>query len=139
MVDLINAAMKDEMRRDGRIVVFGEEPYAEFVGDRKDLAFRDEEGLTLLKAYRARGIPTVAVFLSGRPLWVNRELNAADAFVAAWLPGSEGAGVADVDDFAGPGMTDQKPRHGIDRLLRGGQADAGQWFGTQRLQALCSD
>ena len=81
---------------DAAIVVFGEEPYAEFVGDRKDLAFRDEEGLELLKAYRARGIPTVAVFLSGRPLWVNRELNAADAFVAAWLPGSEGAGVADV-------------------------------------------
>ncbi len=78
------------------IVVFGEQPYAEFVGDRKDLAFRDEEGLTLLKAYKARGVPTVAVFLSGRPLWVNRELNAADAFVAAWLPGSEGAGVADV-------------------------------------------
>ncbi len=78
------------------IVVFGEPPYAEFVGDRKDLAFRDEEGLALLKAYAARGVPTVAVFLSGRPLWVNRELNAADAFVAAWLPGSEGAGVADV-------------------------------------------
>lgn len=81
---------------DVAIVVFGEEPYAEFVGDRKDLAFRDEEGLNLLKAYRARGVPTVAVFLSGRPLWMNRELNAADAFVAAWLPGSEGAGVADV-------------------------------------------
>ncbi|MFN3863461.1 MAG: glycoside hydrolase family 3 N-terminal domain-containing protein [Erythrobacter sp.] len=81
---------------DVAIVVFGEEPYAEFVGDRKDLAFRDEEGLTLLKSYRARGIPTVAVFLSGRPLWMNREINAADAFVAAWLPGSEGAGVADV-------------------------------------------
>ncbi|MDC8754651.1 glycoside hydrolase family 3 N-terminal domain-containing protein [Erythrobacter sp. sf7] len=81
---------------DVAIVVFGEEPYAEFVGDRKDLAFRDEEGLELLRAYRARGIPTVAVFLSGRPLWVNREINAADAFVAAWLPGSEGAGVSDV-------------------------------------------
>lgn len=81
---------------DVAIVVFGEPPYAEFVGDRKDLAFRDEEGLSLLKAYRARGIKTVAVFLSGRPLWVNRELNAADAFVASWLPGSEGAGVADV-------------------------------------------
>lgn len=85
-----------DRKPDVAIVVFGEEPYAEFVGDRKDLAFRDEEGLNLLKAYRARGVPTVAVFLSGRPLWVNRELNAADAFVAAWLPGSEGAGVADV-------------------------------------------
>lgn len=83
-------------RPDVAIVVFGEEPYAEFVGDRKDLAFRDEEGLKLLKAFKANNIPTVAVFLSGRPMWVNRELNAADAFVAAWLPGSEGAGVADV-------------------------------------------
>jgi len=81
---------------DVAIIVFGEEPYAEFVGDRKDLVFRDEEGLALIKSYRARGVPTVAVFLSGRPMWMNRELNAADAFVAAWLPGSEGAGVADV-------------------------------------------
>lgn len=80
---------------DVAIVVFGEEAYAEFVGDRKDLAFRDEEGLELLRRYKADGIPTVALFLSGRAMWVNREMNAADAFVAAWLPGSEGAGVAD--------------------------------------------
>ncbi|MFU7528992.1 glycoside hydrolase family 3 N-terminal domain-containing protein [Qipengyuania sp. ASV99] len=78
------------------IVVFGEQPYAEFVGDSKDMVFRDEEGLQLLRQYREQGIKTVAVFLSGRPLWMNREINAADAFVAAWLPGSEGAGVADV-------------------------------------------
>jgi beta-glucosidase len=45
---------------------------------------------------QAEGIPTVSVFLSGRPLWVNPELNASDAFVAAWLPGSEGGGIADV-------------------------------------------
>lgn len=81
---------------DAAIVVFGEQPYAEFVGDLEDLAFRDEEGLELLKKYRAAGIPTVAVFLSGRAMWVNRELAEADAFVAAWLPGSEGAGIADV-------------------------------------------
>ncbi|MFC3102115.1 glycoside hydrolase family 3 protein [Altererythrobacter lauratis] len=83
-------------RPDVAVVVFGEEPYAEFVGDREDLAFRDEAGLELLRRYDAAGIPTVAVFLSGRPLWVNRELALADAFVAAWLPGSEGQGVADV-------------------------------------------
>ncbi len=83
-------------RPDVAIVVFGEKPYAEFVGDRKDMVFRDEEGLELLRAYREQGVRTVAVFLSGRPLWMNREINAADAFVAAWLPGSEGAGVADV-------------------------------------------
>jgi beta-glucosidase len=118
-----NAASKPDVA----IVVFGEEPYAEFVGDRKDLAFRDEEGLTLLKSYRARGIPTVAVFLSGRPLWVNRELNAADAFVAAWLPGSEGAGVADVLfgtrpatgrlSFSWPAHCDGTPVNGPDGAL----------------------
>jgi beta-glucosidase len=42
------------------------------------------------------GIPTVTVFLSGRPLWVRPELDASDAFVAAWLPGTEGGGIADV-------------------------------------------
>jgi beta-glucosidase len=78
------------------IVVFGEKPYAEFAGDRKDLVFHDTEGLELLLKYRAAGIRTVALFLSGRPLWMNREINAADAFVASWLPGSEGAGVADM-------------------------------------------
>jgi beta-glucosidase len=77
-------------------VVFGEEPYAEFLGDRPDHALHDEEGLNLLRRFKAAHVPAVAVLLSGRPLWVNRELALADAFVAAWLPGSEGAGVADV-------------------------------------------
>ena len=92
----VDGALPDGAMPDAAIVVFGEEPYAEFVGDRKDMVFRDEQGLELLRAYRDAGIKTVAVFLSGRPLWMNREINAADAFVAAWLPGSEGAGVADV-------------------------------------------
>lgn len=83
-------------RPDVAIVVFGEAPYAEFAGDLKDLVLRDEEGLSLLRRFQTDGVPTVAVFLSGRPMWMNRELNASDAFVAAWLPGSEGAGVADV-------------------------------------------
>jgi beta-glucosidase len=81
---------------DVAIVVFGEQPYAEFVGDRPDHALHDEEGLALLRQFKAAHIPTVAVLLSGRPLWMNRELAAADSFVAAWLPGSEGAGLADV-------------------------------------------
>ncbi len=80
------------------IVVFGEGPYAEFEGDRENLEFspHDEHELALLRRLRAQGIPTISVFLSGRPLWVNREINASDAFLAAWLPGSEGEGVADV-------------------------------------------
>ena len=83
-------------RPDVAIVVFGEQPYAEYAGDLKTMVFADEEGLDLLRKFADANIPTVAVFLSGRPLWMNREINAADAFIASWLPGSEGAGVADV-------------------------------------------
>ena len=80
------------------IVVFGEQPYAEFKGDRPNLEFSPEDkgDLALLRRLKAAGVPVVAVFLSGRPLWVNAELNASDAFVAAFLPGSEGGGVADM-------------------------------------------
>nr|WP_114240889.1 glycoside hydrolase family 3 protein [Dyella sp. C9] len=85
-------------RPDVAIVVFGEDPYAEFQGDIPNLMFHpgDEHELELMRHFRQQGIPVVSVFLSGRPLWVNREINASDAFVAAWLPGSEGGGVADV-------------------------------------------
>ncbi|WP_313958513.1 glycoside hydrolase family 3 protein [Novosphingobium sp. 9] len=83
---------------DVAIVIFGEEPYAELRGDVRTLEFQpgDKKALALLKSLKAKGIPTVSVFLSGRPLWVNPELNQSDAFVAAWFPGSEGEGVADV-------------------------------------------
>ena len=83
-------------RPDVAIVVFGEDPYAEFLGDRASVDFRSNKPLELLRRLGEDGIPVVSVFLSGRPLWVNPELNASDAFVAAWLPGSEGGGVADV-------------------------------------------
>ncbi len=87
-----------DVRPDVAIVVFGENPYAEFQGDRATLEYQPgaKSDLALLRKLKAQGVPVVAVFLSGRPLWVNPEINAADAFVAAWLPGSEGAGVADV-------------------------------------------
>jgi beta-glucosidase len=106
---------------DAAIVVFGETPYAEFMGDQSDVALHHDntESLDLLKRFKAKGIPVVAVLLSGRPLYVNPQINAADAFVAAWLPGSEGAGVADVllgrRDFSGklsfswPSRPDQTP------------------------------
>jgi beta-glucosidase len=85
-------------RPDVAIVVFGEHPYAEFAGDVASLEFSpgDKHDLALLRRLRAQDIPVVAVFLSGRPLWVNAELNASDSFVAAWLPGPEGGGIADV-------------------------------------------
>ncbi|RPF71038.1 glycoside hydrolase family 3 protein [Aurantiacibacter spongiae] len=103
------SASGDYARRpDVAIVVFGEDPYAEFEGDRPDNLMEGTDGLALLTRYREAGIPTVAVLLSGRPLWMNREIAMADAFVAAWLPGSEGAGVADVliGDAEGRARTD---------------------------------
>ena len=83
---------------DVAIVVFGEEPYAEGHGDREHVDYQRgvKSDLALLKKLKSQGIPVVSVFISGRPLWVNAELNASDAFVAAWLPGSEGSAVADV-------------------------------------------
>ena len=87
-----------KLKPDVAIVVYGENSYAEFQGDVPNLAFSpgNDSDLELLRRLRAAGIPVVSVFLSGRPLWVNPELNASNAFVAAWLPGSEGGGVADV-------------------------------------------
>jgi beta-glucosidase len=89
---------KTTVSPDAAIVVFGEDPYAEFQGDVSSLAYKpaDDRDYRLLRSFSDRGIPTVAVFLSGRPMWVNREINASHAFVAAWLPGSEGIGIADV-------------------------------------------
>ncbi len=83
---------------DVAIVVFGEQPYSEMVGDISTMEFQpgDKQALAQLKALKAEGIPVVSLFLSGRPLWVNPELNASDAFVAGFLPGTEGKGVADV-------------------------------------------
>ena len=88
----------DGAKPDAAIVVFGEDPYAEGDGDRAHLSHsRTNAGpLAILRRLQALGIPTVSVFLTGRPMWINPELNASDAFVVAWLPGSEGAGVADV-------------------------------------------
>lgn len=80
------------------IVVFGETPYAEGFGDRPSVDYQPGErtDLALLKKLKAAGIPVVSVFLSGRPLWVDPEIEASNAFVAAWWPGSEGGGIADV-------------------------------------------
>jgi beta-glucosidase len=87
-----------EQKPDVAIVVFGEEPYAEGHGDREHLDYQrgNKSDLALLKKLQADGIPVVSIFISGRPLWMNAELNASDAFVAAWLPGSEGKAIAEV-------------------------------------------
>jgi beta-glucosidase len=77
------------------VVVIGEEPYAESKGDRTDLHL-DPGELAVVEAMKKRGRPLVVVLLSGRPMILGGVLDAATALVAAWLPGTEGAGVGDV-------------------------------------------
>ena len=77
------------------IAVIGEKPYAEMQGDRTDLHL-DAEDVAVVDRLKSAGIPVVAVLVSGRPLLIDSILEKADAIVAAWLPGSEGDGVADV-------------------------------------------
>ena len=108
---------------DVAVVVIGEKPYAEGPGDIRDnndsiietgsmisgklnitepyghaytLSELHPEDYKLIKALKAKGIAVVTLLVSGRPLVINEELQASDAFVACWLPGSQGKGVADV-------------------------------------------
>lgn len=85
-----------QQKPDVAVVVFGENPYAEMQGDINKLDFASDKELKLLQKFKAQGIPVVSLFITGRPLWVNPELNASDAFAVIWQPGTEGAGVADV-------------------------------------------
>ena len=99
-----------DSRPDVAIVVFGEDPYAEWFGDLRSIDYQadgalkwqtEDKGsvgsdLALLRRLKEQGIPVVSVFLTGRPLMITPELDASDAFVVAWLPGTEGGGVADV-------------------------------------------
>ncbi|WP_231115986.1 glycoside hydrolase family 3 protein [Motilibacter rhizosphaerae] len=90
----------DVSKYDAVIAVVGETPYAEGVGDIGKRSLQASKiypaDLAVLDKVSGKGKPVVTVFLSGRPLWVNDELNRSDAFVAAWLPGTEGQGVADL-------------------------------------------
>lgn len=80
---------------DVAIVVVGEMPYAEMEGDDQDLELSAED-LKTIENVKASGVPMVVVLLSGRPMMIENVLNQSSAFVAAWLPGTEGQGVADV-------------------------------------------
>ena len=85
------------IKADAVIAIYGEDPYAEFQGDRENLDFIPNGfNVNKLATYKSKGIPVVSVFLSGRPLWTNTEINNSDAFIAAWLPGSEGGGISDL-------------------------------------------
>jgi beta-glucosidase len=91
----------DPARFDAVVAVLGEQPYAEGEGDIRMTdnlrhSRRHPEDLALLRRVAGRGAPVITLLYSGRPLYVNDLANLSDAFVAAWLPGTEGAGLADV-------------------------------------------
>ncbi len=77
------------------IAVIGELPYAEGIGDRADLSL-DTQDVAVVKNLKSAGIPVVVLLISGRPLIVNKILPQTDALLAAFLPGTEGQGIADV-------------------------------------------
>ncbi|MDA0677496.1 MAG: glycoside hydrolase family 3 protein [Chloroflexi bacterium] len=122
-LSLADGTDADPGRHDVAVVVIGEVPYAEGFGDiREDdnvmvqtgsmirgslktlepygrsmvLAELHPEELATIRNVVQRGVPVVVVMISGRPLVTDEEMKLADAFVAAWLPGSEGTGIADV-------------------------------------------
>ena len=78
------------------IVAYGEQPYAEGVGDRSNLNFSSKRHIAFLELLAENKIPTVSLFFTGRPLWITKEINLSDAFVVAWLPGTESRGMTDV-------------------------------------------
>jgi len=77
------------------IVVVGETPYAEGRGDREELSLSADD-LKAISNLKSTGIPVVVVLISGRPLIITEALSQCDAFIAAWLPGTEGQGISDV-------------------------------------------
>ncbi len=99
LYDLDGSANTDNV--DVAVIVVGETPYAEFMGDIGGVMNKYQHTLTeehqrLIDTYHAKGIKTVVVLISGRPLVVTKQLEQVDAFVAAWFPGSEGDGIAEV-------------------------------------------
>ena len=99
----ITAANLDFSQYSAVIAVVGETPYAEGQGDiaanntlGRERKYPAAEVQAVLAAVSGHSVPVVTLLLSGRPLWVNKEINASNAFVAGFLPGTEGAGVADV-------------------------------------------
>lgn len=77
------------------IVVIGETPYAEWMGDKQNLDL-SEEDVAVVEKMKQAGMPVVVVLISGRPIIIDKIVDKADALAAAWLPGTEGRGVTDV-------------------------------------------
>ncbi|MBE3100818.1 MAG: glycoside hydrolase family 3 C-terminal domain-containing protein [Firmicutes bacterium] len=102
---------------DVAIVVIGEKPYAEYEGDDKDLLLSTNDIATINNVLDA-GIPVAVILISGRPMIITSEIDKWDALIAAWLPGTEGQGVADVifGDYAPTGKLSYTWPRSIEQL-----------------------
>ena len=109
------------------VVVVGEEPYAEMSGDRRELSLSKEDAAAISTA-NSSGADVVVVVLSGRPLVLGESESQADAVVAAWLPGTEGTGVADVlfGDYAPSGKLSFTWPRSMEQVPVGHRKDASR-------------
>jgi beta-glucosidase len=124
---------------DAVVAVIGERPYAEGEGDIGPSgtlrhSSRHPEDLAVLEAVAGKGKPVITVFVAGRPLYVNDLLNLSDVFIAAWLPGTEGKGVADLlvagkarHDFSGS-LSFSWPKSACQGQLNAGDAGYAPLF-----------
>lgn len=80
---------------DAAVVVIGENPYAEGAGDKSDLRIEDNQ-VELIKSIKEKGVPVICIIVSGRPMIIGEILPYTDAVIAAWLPGTEATGIADI-------------------------------------------
>jgi len=99
---------KAEGAFDAVIAVIGEDPYAEMEGDRSDQINIRSRDIDMLRKTYGYNCPVIVIMLSGRPMTIGDEYKNWDAFIAAWLPGSEGGGIADVL-FGGLDFTGRTP------------------------------
>ncbi len=112
------------------VVVIGEKPYAEMDGDTGDLSL-SEKDREVIRTVRQAGIPTVVILISGRPMILGDALEQADAFIAAWLPGTEGQGIADIlfgDDKPTGKLSFTWPRSNSQIPINVGDADYDPLF-----------
>lgn len=115
--DPITDAAGNPAKADIGIFVFSETPYAEYEGDDGDLTLVAGEVAAFQRVVE-NSDKVVVILVSGRPLVINNVLAQADAFVAAWLPGTEGQGVADVlfGDLPFTGKLSYSWMRGVDQL-----------------------
>jgi beta-glucosidase len=107
-ITLQNVGTKTKGRYSGDVGIWvgGETPYAEGKGDSSTLAFGSDNS-SQLSDLCSHVSTCIAILYSGRPLIIADQLPKANAFIAAWLPGTEASGITDA--LFGAGFTGTLP------------------------------